>query len=533
MDGSAMQFDLLIINGTVYDGTGVAGVRADVGIDGKRISAIGDLAAASATRVIDANGHAVTPGFIDAHSHADAALLRDGQHACGIRQGVTTEIIAPDGLTLAPLSHDNYLMYMHYLSGILGYAPEGLDMSTYATAMSNYHNKTSCNVAMFLGHGPVRLEAIGGMRDEPLVGDGWDRAERIIRESFEQGACGFATGLSYYPNSYSDTDELVNIMNVVKEYERPLSIHLRNHNTDRGFAGGGVEEAMEVGRRTGAQIHLEHYRTQPDSAGELDALMEPVERAKADGVDVTLETYPYPVGSSFPQSFFPGWFHEGGPEAMLKLLADGESREEVIAGIRSGTRGGLSGNVWSSIGSAANKDIEGMSFNDVAEQWGVSLEEMMCRVMLEEDLNCGFRGAPPASTRVWQQVEADIMDLMQRPDYMVGSDAIPTGGMVHPRAYGCFPRMIGRLRRRHNIPLELMVQRLSQNAALRFGLKDRGEIAVGKFADIVIFDSERITDRATFEDPEQFPEGIPFVVVNGRVAVDHERVTGVLAGEAV
>ena len=322
-------------------------------------------------------------------------------------------------------------------------------------------------------------------------------------------------------------------MNVVKEYGRPLSIHLRNHNTDRGFAGGGVEEAMEIGRRTGAQIHLEHYRTQPDSAGDLESILEPVERAKSDGVDVTLETYPYPVGSSFPQSFFPSWFHEGGPESMLKLLADGESREQVIAGIVSGSRGSAAGNVWSHIGSEANKHLEGMYFDEVAAEWNVSVEEMMCRVMLEEDLNCGFRGAPPASVRKWQQVEADIIELMQRPDYMVGSDAIPTGGMVHPRAYGCFPRMIGRLRRRHNIALELMVQRLSQNAALRFGLEDRGEIAKGKFADIVVFDSERITDRATFEDPEQFPEGIPFVVVNGRVAVDHERLTGALAGEAV
>ena len=528
-----MHFDLLIINGTIYDGTGSVGGRSDVGIKGKRVAAIGDLTAGTASRVIDATGLAVTPGFIDVHSHADAALLRDGQHACGIRQGVTTEIIAPDGLTLAPLSRENYLMYMHYLSGILGYAPEDLDMSSYATAMSNYHNRTSCNVAMFLGHGPVRLGAVGGMIDEPLTGDNWRRAERIIRESFEQGACGFSTGLSYYPNSFSDTDELVNVMNVVKEYERPLSIHLRNHNTDRGFAGGGVEEAMEVGRRSEAQIHLEHYRTQPDSAGALDSILEPVERAKSDGVDVTLETYPYPVGSSFPQTFFPSWFHEGGPESMLKLLADSESREDVIAGIQSGSRGSAHDNVWSNIGSKANKQFEGMSFKDVAKHWSVSVEEMMCRMMFEERLNCGFRGVPPASVRVWQQVEADIMELMQRPDYMVGSDAIPTGGMVHPRAYGCFPRMIGRLRRRHGIPLELMVQRLSQNAALRFGLKDRGEISVGKFADIVIFDDEHITDRATFEDPEQFPEGIPFVIVNGRVAVDNERLTGVLAGETV
>ena len=145
-----MHFDLLIINGTVYDGTGAPGTQSDVGITGKRVTDIGDLSAATSSRVIDATGLAVTPGFIDAHSHADAALLRDGQHACGIRQGVTTEIIAPDGLTLAPLSRENYLMYMHYLSGILGYASEDLDMSTYATAMSNYHNKTSCNVALFL-----------------------------------------------------------------------------------------------------------------------------------------------------------------------------------------------------------------------------------------------------------------------------------------------------------------------------------------------------------------------------------------------
>ena len=154
---------------------------------------------------------------------------------------------------------------------------------------------------------------------------------------------------------------------------------------------------MEIGRRSGAQIHLEHYRTQPDSAGDLESILEPVERAKSDGVDVTLETYPYPVGSSFPQSFFPSWFHEGGPESMLELLADGESLERVISGIVSGSRGSATGNMWSHIGSEKNKHLEGMLFDDVAAEWGVSVEEMMCRVMLEEDLNCGFRGAPPAS----------------------------------------------------------------------------------------------------------------------------------------
>lgn len=218
---------------------------------------------------------------------------------------------------------------------------------------------------------------------------------------------------------------------------------------------------------------------------------------------------------------------------MLRTLSDEEGMARVLSDMREGTRGGVSGNVWSWIGSEKNRDLEGRLFDEVAEEWGVSIEEMVCRVMLEENLACGFRGAPPASTSAWRQVEADIMELMQRPDYMVGSDAIPTGGVPHPRAYGCFPRMIGRLRRRHNVSLELMVQRLTQNAARRFGLSGRGEVKAGMFADVVVFDSDRITDRATFEDPELFPEGVGFVVVNGEVAVDHERVTGVLAGEAV
>ncbi len=528
-----MHFDLLIINGTVYDGAGAPGLNADVGISGEKISQVSDLSDATAARIIDATGMVVTPGFIDVHSHADAALLRDGQHANGIRQGITTEIIAPDGLTLAPLSPKNYVMYMQYLSGILGFASEALDMSTMEKSKANYHQKTSCNVATFLGHGPLRLEALGSMVDEPLVGDAMKKAERIIRESMEQGACGFATGLSYYPNSFSDTDELVRIMNIVKEYQRPLSIHLRNHNTERGFAGGGVEEAMEIGRRTGAQIHLEHYRTQPNSAGELESLLEPVERAKSEGVDITLETYPYPVGSSFPQTFFPSWFHEGGPDAMMSVLGDEAGRARLVSEMREGTRGGVSGNVWSWIGSEENRNLEGRLFDEVAAEWGVPIEEMICRVMFEENLACGFRGAPPASISGWRQVDADIMELMQRPDYMVGSDAIPTGGMPHPRAYGCFPRMIGRLRRRHNVSLELMVQRLTQNAARRFGLAGRGELRPGMFADIVVFDADRITDRATFEDPEVFPEGVPFVIVNGQVAVDHERLTGVLAGQAI
>jgi N-acyl-D-amino-acid deacylase len=529
-----LAFDLIIRNGTVVDGTGAKPALADIGIGGDRVEAIGSIPESSndGSKVIDAAGLHISPGFIDVHSHADAALLNDGAHASGIRQGVTTEVIAPDGLTLAPLSRENYLMYRWYLSGILGFAPEDLDMSSIEAARANYHQKTTCNVAIFAGHGPIRLEA-AGMQDVPLTGDVLDRAKQLLRESFEQGAVGFATGLSYYPNSWSDTEELCALMEVAKEYNKPMSIHLRNHNVDRAFGGGGVTEAIEVARRTGTKLHFEHYRTSAESAGELEALLEPIDAAKAEGIDITLETYPYPVGSSFPHAFYPGYFHEGGPEAMLEILNDEDKRDELISRMGEINYTDPSGNVWTHIESERNQQFEGMSFDDVAKIWGISIEQMMARMMVEENLACGMRVAPPQSVALWRQVEDDIMQLMARPDYMVGSDSIPVGGMPHPRAYGCFPRMMGRLRRRHNYPVEQVIQRMTQNPAERFGLTDRGVIAEGKFADLVIFNSDTVTDRATFEDPKVHPEGIPQVIVNGKLAVEKEQLTGTMTGYAV
>lgn len=531
------MFDVVITGGTVVDGTGSPGVRVDVGIEGSRITAVGDLAGSEAKRALNADGLTVTPGFIDTHAHSDGALLVDGQHANGIMQGITTEIVCPDGLSFAPLSPENYRMYRRYLSGILGLPPEDLDMSSIDAFRQNYHHKTSCNVATFVGHGPVRLSA-AGMKDVPLRGDTLETAKRLVRESLEQGAVGFATGLSYYPNSYSDTAELVELCRVAADFGLPYSTHLRNHNVDRAFGGGGVAEALEIGRRSGVPVHLEHYRTAPGTAGNLERILTPVEAAKAQGVDVTMESYVYPVGSSFPCSFFPGEFHEGGPEAILKRLRDPQQRKQYVDFLNSDQIRALSGNLWTAIGSEKNRGLVGMSWEDAAAQRGVSIGEMICQVMDEEEMVCGFRGIPPVSVRVWRQVEEDIMTLLARPDYMVGSDAIPAAlpgreTLVHPRAYGCFPRFVGRLRRRFNQPLEQVIQRVTQNPAQRFKLTDRGVIAKGKFADLVVFDADAISDLATFEDPAVAPAGIPYVIVNGKFAVDGSRTTGVLAGEAV
>lgn len=525
------MFDVIITGGTVVDGSGSPGFRADVGIVAERIDVIGDLAQAEARRVINATGLTVSPGFIDTHAHSDGVLLWDPQHANGLRQGITTEILGQDGLSYAPMSADNYKTYRRYLSGILGEPPEDLDMSSVAAFRSHYHKKVSINTAYNVAHGAIRLETVG-FQDVPLRGEALDKALDLVRQGMEEGAVGFATGMSYHPNAWSDTDELVAICEVVAEYGGVYTTHLRDVNTDRGFGGGGIPEALEIGRRSGVKVHFSHHRTEASNAGQVAERVELIDQAKAEGVDCTLELYPYPTGSSFPLSFLPSQDHVGGPDEIMRRLRDGRLRRRLVRELESHPRRTLHDAVFTYM--KVNKDLEGMCLADVAEERGQSPGETLIDLLAEEDGQICYRGAPPHSVRVWDQISRDAMDFLARDDYMVGSDAIPIGSMPHPRAYGCFPRFLGRLRKKHPvISLEQTIQRMTDNAARRFGLRRRGLIRTGYFADIVVFDAEHVIDNATYDDPVQFPTGIPYVLVNGSVAVDNERCTGVLAGQAV
>jgi N-acyl-D-amino-acid deacylase len=528
---SESNVDLLIRGGTIVDGTGAPRRVADIAIEGDRIVEVGTNVEVGETRVIDAAGLIVSPGFIDTHAHSDGALLLDPQHENGIRQGITTEIITQDGMGFAPLASGQYAEYRRYLSGILGLPDPDLDMSTIAALRGHYEGVAS-NVAVLVPHGALRL-AVAGFRDVPLEGPLLADAKKLLSEGLADGAVGLSTGLSYYPQSYSDTDELAALCEVVAEAGGVYVTHVRNHNNDRADGGSGVGEALEVGRRTGVKVHVSHFRTSVPTAGETAELMTPVDEAKARGVDVTLECYPYPVGSTVPGYFLPGVLHEGGPDRILERLADETERDEVIEAFRTLFPGAMATAAWTHLGSPANAHLEGLAFTDAAALRGVSIEEMVADVMLEERLTCGFRYIPTGSVASWQQVDEDVMTLLDRDDYMIGSDAIPHGRFPHPRAWGCFPRVVGRLRRRSGRPLEQVIQRVTQLPASRFALDGRGVIAPGAFADLVVFDEDGIVDLATFEDPRLPPAGIPYVVVNGQVAVESGQVTGVLAGRPV
>ena len=524
------MFDIVILGGTVVDGTGAPGFHADVGITGEAIEAIGDLSRAEARRVVDATGLVVSPGFIDTHAHSDGALLVDPQHANGLRQGITTEILGQDGLSYAPLSRDNYSVYRRYLAGLLGDPPEDLDMSSVSVFRSHYHKKVAINTAYCVAHGAVRLEALG-FQDAPLVGNPLEKAKRLITESIEQGAVGFATGMSYFPLSWSDTAEMIELCRAAHQSGGVYVTHLRYILLDRAFGGGGVPEALEIGRRSGVRVHFSHYRTYANNAGKIAELMEEIDKAKAEGVDCSLELYPYPTGSSFAISMLPPYVHEGGPDAIMQRLKDPLERRKLIEHFDESPES-LRGSVLSYVGTSSH--LEGMTVTDVADAREVSPGEALCDMLLESDGRVCFWGVPPDSVALWRQISRDSVDLLSRPDYMVGSDAIPLGSMPHPRAYGTFPRFLGRLRREFGVlSLEQMVQRMADNPARRFGLTKRGRIQRGYYADVVVFDEGQINDNATYDAPRQFPSGIPYVVVNGQVAVDGERCTGVLAGHAV
>ncbi len=527
------MFDVVIRGGTVVDGTGAPPFRADVGVAGERIEAVGDLSAADAARVLDASGMAVSPGFIDTHAHSDGALLLDPQHASGLRQGITTEFLGQDGLSYAPLSADNYRMYRRYLSGLLGLPPGDLDMSSVEAFRSHYHRRCAINTAYCVAHGAIRIETLG-FTDTPLLGDDLARAKRLVAESIGQGAVAFSTGMSYFPNCWSTTDELVELCGAAHEAGGLYVTHLRDVHTERGYGGGGVEEALEIGRRSGVRVHFSHFRTNPEDVGVITAAekIAPIDAAK-DQVDSSLELYPYPIGSSFTVMVLHSVSQEGGADEILARLAEPEQRRMVVDGINAYDARPLDQMVFTHL--PRHPELEGMSLFDIARIDGRTAGDVVCDLLLSEGLEVGYRGAPPTSVAITRTLARDQMELLARPDYMVGSDQIPVGGLPHPRAYGTFPRFLGRLRRQMPdvMSLETMVQRMTDNPARRFGLTGRGRIQEGYFADVVVFDPDTVIDTATFEDPMHHPVGIPHVLVNGAIAVEDGECTGVMAGQAV
>lgn len=523
------MLDFLITNAMIYDGSGLKPFMGSVAVKDGRIAEVfpGETAQLPARQIVDAGGLALCPGFVDTHTHSDMVLLHDGRQHASVSQGVTTEILGQDGLSYAPLKKQNLLAYTRYLRGLNGQFDDvPLDFETVSDYLSRYEGKIGVNAAWLVPHCALRLET-AGFENRLMTDDEIKTAARIAKESIEQGACGFSTGLSYYPGSFCDTRELIEICKAVREADGVYVTHLRSVFRDKPFSA--VEEALQIARESGVKLHYSHFRTGGATIGHADELLAPIDKAVQDGLDVTLELYPYPYGASYAPMFVPMWANEGGMDAILDRLAQTELRARIANDIDKAFP--LFDGVITYAGNTPQ--YMGRTFSSLAKERGQTKGETIADLLLSEELALSFHDVDPRLSGETQDLfEKDVLSMLSRPYYMVGSDGIHVGDWPHPRGSGSFARL-WRIARKHGFPFETLVERLSALPARRFGLKDRGRILAGYFADLVLLDPQTITDLATDEDPRRLCSGVKACWVNGVPAMDDGVPTDALGGQVL
>lgn len=527
----------VIQHGLIYDGSGNPPYQSDLLIVGDHIQEIAPCIPCEGCEVIQADGLAVCPGMIDIHTHFDLAVLQQPMCENFLQQGVTSIIVGLCGLGFLPMSPDTFMDYLPLVSGIFGppvssSAPLCSSLDAYLGAI-----RAGCNVAAAATHSAARI-AGAGFENVSLTGERLVKARYALREVLEQGAVGFSTGESYFPHYYATPEELFALSEELTPYGVPLMIHLRSCYLNGLTHFDPTWEAAQAALRTGAKLHVLHYKTRwpekREGTGHLFSAY--FDKASAEGADITYELYPYNRGASLLTGFLPEKYLENGWQASLKRLADRELWPDMESQIQS--RYEATAATGEPVLSYVKNQPEyaGKSLRALSDQQGISVGKLIRTLLLDNELGIGFLICDPDSPELLAQMESrihgDIIKLMNRPDYMVGSDSIPAGSYPHPRLWGCFPKML-RLAREYGMPLESMLYHLTKLPAQRYQLKDRGEVRVGAFADIVLLQPQEVMDRATYASPTASPTGIPYVLVNGVAAVSNGIPTGVLSGRGL
>ena len=520
--------ELVIRDADVVDGSRAPSYRADVVVDGGRIVSIVKEAAdagcqrPTARRELDAEGLVLSPGFIDMHAHSDLALLRDPDHSAKAAQGVTLEVLGQDGLSYAPVDDRTLAEVRRAITGWNGYGDDiDFDWRTVGEYLDRLDRGIAVNAAYLIPQGTVRMLAVG-WEDREATPAELDRMRRLVAEGMEQGAVGMSSGLTYTPGMYAKDAELTELCRVVASYGGYYCPHHRSYGAG---ALEAYEEMVALTREAGCSLHLAHatmnFGVNEGRAPELTALLD---KALADGADISLDTYPYTPGSTTLAALLPSWASEGGPEATLRRLADDGTAERIRHDLEVVGADGCHGVPvdWDTI------EISGVGDPALTRYVGHRLDGWTtARHLLLTD-----RLAPSILQHVGH--EENVRTIMRHPAHTGGSDGIFQGAKPHPRAYGTFPRYLGTYVRELGVlSLEECVAHLTSRPASRLRLPDRGLVKEGYRADLVLFDPRTVTPGSTFENPRQLPTGIPHVLIDGKPVIEDGERTDVLAGRAV
>ena len=528
------EYDVIIRNGLVYDGSGQPSVKTDVGIRGDSVAFVGDLSEATAAQEIDASGHAVAPGFINMLSWAVTSLITDGRSQGDIRQGVTLEVFG-EGISMGPVTETSE----QYIRGMLDDDTK-LEWKTLGEYLSYLEKKgISTNVASFVGATTLRVNTVG-FEDREATPEEMEQMKAMVRQAMEEGALGVGSSLIYAPAFYSTTEELIELCKVAAEYDGMYISHMRNEGNQLLES---IDELVKIAAEAGLPAEIYHLKMAgKDNWDKFDDVVRKVDSARAAGLTITADMYNYVAGATGLDAAMPPWVQEGGYAEWAKRLQNPEIRKKIYDEMTTPTDEWE--NLMLSAGSAENvllvgfrndtlKYLQGKTLKEVAEMRGKSPEETAMDLVIQDSSR--------VETVYFLMSEENVRKQIALPWMTFGSDgaSMATEGKflensTHPRAYGNFARLLGKyVREEKVIPLEEAIQKLTLQPATNLGIKKRGALRAGYFADVVIFNPETITDHATFSDPHQYATGVEHVFVNGVQVLKDGEHTGATPGRKV
>jgi len=524
-----MTAELLITGGTIVDGTGASARPGSVAVTEGRIRILAPDAGVPAGRTIDATDKIVAPGFIDLHSHSGLWLLHEPRHEPKVRQGVTTEVIGVDGNSYAPfVSHDDLMDFVELNGGLDGRPDIAYDWDTVASYLARFDNTASVNVAFLVGNSALRIPAIG-WDHVPSDARATANQQAILREAMEEGAFGLSSGLDYPPGSYASTEELADLTREAGRHGGFYHTHVRYPLGDRFL--DPFREAIEIGRRGEAPAHITHFYHRKTFPGSPEQMLDLVDDARAEGLDVTFDAYPSEWASTRLLILIPPWVQAGGPGPTKERLAERSTRDRIRRelaerGVLFAGAGGLRDVRIGYLARPENLRWEGKTLGDLMDDTAADPVDALCDLLLAENLR-------PNEVTTGPHTDG-IRRFLRHPIAMVGTDSTFVGEKPSPRSFGSYPRILGQFVRDEAIlSMEEAIRKMTAAPAARLGLRDRGVIRDGAIADLVVFDPATIRSNATYEEPRRHPTGIEHVVVAGRLVVDGGQHTGATPGRAL